>query len=155
MATFSIDFAIRIAILSIMMILVWHTMNQQAQSLKENQQITKMKEAADYLNSELNTVMISLQKMNSSLNKTISMPQDYNYYYKVNLSCIDGNIWIMANTEDIGKTFIIKKHVKCTTDTVSGDIYPGENCIHAKRIEDIFGNVYVNMSLEGDCWNLK
>ncbi len=151
MSVFSIDFAIRIAILSIMMILVWHTMTQQSISIKENQQMSKMKDSAEYLDSEINNIMISLQKLNSSLNKSIHLPQDYNYYYKINLSCVGGNIWIMAETEDIGKTFIIKKHIKCSTGTVSGDVYPGKNCIVAKRIEDWLGNIYVNLSLEGDC----
>ncbi|RLG21802.1 hypothetical protein DRN74_00025 [Candidatus Micrarchaeota archaeon] len=147
MATFSINFVLRISVLATMMVAIMLAMIVQSNEIKAYQQSIKMQEVAKYIDSEITNVYLSLQKVNETLNKSIYLPYDPSFYYLVNLSCVGGNIQISAETPSLGKIFIIKKRVKCNANSVSGLAFPGENCIMGKRIDA----THVNITLVRDC----
>jgi hypothetical protein len=150
MTTFSIEFVARIMTLSVMLILVWFTMYPQSKQIEGHQQVLKMQDIVNYLDNEINYIMLAVPSNDSSVNKTFTLPQDFNYYYTVNLSCNNDKIWIWAETPSIGKSFIIKKNVKCSSSTASGTAYPGENCIMGRRLGAAH-NYKVNLTLVREC----
>lgn len=150
MAALSIEFVARILTLCLMLIMVWFTMYPHAKGIEGDQQARKMQDIANYMDNEINYVMLAVPSNDSSANKTFHLPEDFNYYYAVNLTCASGSIWITASTPGVGKSFIIKKNVKCSAGTASGTAYPGQNCIMARRLGAANGYM-VNITLVRDC----
>lgn len=145
MVAASISLSIRTAMLVVLFLAVFFTVNNQVDSAKTIEINIKLQEVAEYVETKVEYGLVGLAQHGSNSTQYLYLPPLGEVIYTVEISC-NNYLTIEAHAE-AQRSYIINEFFNCSRIQAGGLIYAGHRCLYTRKINDTLFNI----TLVNDC----
>lgn len=142
----SISLTIRYAIMGMILVMAYFTVQGQAGSVRKSLMQEKMSKIAAYVDKEMQQGLESVNEYNSTAEIRLHLPL-LEEGYKVSLGCQDQRVLVNVSANLPSESSTMRKNLKCSWVNASGKVPPGEQCLVINRQS----NTQTNVKLVNDC----
>jgi len=142
MAPITATVSIRYAVMAIIMVTAYFTVQAQAQNARTRLIRDKVEEITQYINRNIHKGLETVQNQNETLKKRISLPRT-NGAYKVSLNCWEDRLMVNVTGRMPSESTSMATDIKCDKLNVSGEIIPGDRCMIIEKKEKNVTNIEV------------
>ena len=138
MVAVSISLTFRTAMLLVLFLGVFFTVNNQVDRAKTIEMNLKLQKIAEYIEGKIEYGFESITQYSSNNSQYLFLPS-LDIPYTVELSCLN-DLKIRVESE-LGKRYIISDFFNCSRITASGLVFSGYRCLLTKKINDTNYNI--------------
>ena len=144
---FSITFALQAAIMTLVVVAVFVTMNDYSSSIKGVQQQMQMQDVGEMVEAKVLQGLRSLQSQSNNVTLRFSLPLLSRDYF-VNLSCtpaaLGSLLTINVTSQTLGRAQIVQSYVNCSNAfNATGRVFAGTKCVIGNRTNSTFALVSI------------